>query len=105
MSIRQQIRDMIESGLSNIEIAEIIGRTRSYVAAARCQLNIPSESGRRSNFQGNSVWSADADRYMKHAVSRGMSRREVAEKLGTTKNAVIGRMHRLRQKESAPAGS
>jgi hypothetical protein len=43
-----------------------------------------------------SFWTAEKDKHLRRLEAKGLTARQIAEELGTTRNAVIGRSARLR---------
>ena len=43
-------------------------------------------------------WTQEQTEDLKHMMSKGLAAREIAEQLAVSKNAVVGKMHRLRIK-------
>jgi hypothetical protein len=51
---------------------------------------------RKMRYFAGSFWSPDTDTRLQRLEAEGLSAAKIAEKLGTTRNAVIGRSQRLR---------
>ncbi|WHL30660.1 helix-turn-helix domain-containing protein [Cylindrospermopsis phage Cr-LKS4] len=75
----EQVRELLESGLSNVQIGLIIGRHSSTVGDYRDKLGI------RANLQEDSMVTSAQ---VKTLYASGMKQIEIARKLGITRQRV-----------------
>jgi hypothetical protein len=81
------------AGLTSREIAVLLGSTPPAIQTRARKLRLFSPL-RRNGFNG--FWAPERDEELKRHEAAGLSASEIAVLLRTTRNAVIGRSHRLR---------
>lgn len=90
----QALQTGLSEGLSDRELSSRIGRTLRGVSRKRRQLGIaPIYRQERHRWCD---WTKEREAKLIELVAAGLSNGKIAEEMGITRNAVIGKSHRLR---------
>lgn len=87
-----ELRRLVAEGLNSYDIADRMGRTRSSILARMPRI------GAKSQCLINQTWTEQDDAALRQMVAENCTARQMAEKLNTTRNAIIGRMRRINLK-------
>lgn len=89
----ETLRNAIEAGKSANDLAAFFGMTRSALLKAARRTTGLAPVDKRARRE---AWPAERDAELKKRWGEGASAAKIAEELGITRNAVIGRAHRLK---------
>lgn len=77
---KRKLKELYDSGHTNEQIAEIIGRTSAAVACQKCQLNL--------NPRGYNIWTPEELALLMELVGQGLDDKDIAVRIDRTPNAI-----------------
>ena len=102
MSKAAQIRELIDAGLTNREIAEQVGKKPNHIRAVRSKWKKVEWKEIKVRDMGTyRSWSPDEIQVLDRLSRSGLTYSQLAEKFGCTRNAIAGRLNRNRQLQPA----
>lgn len=104
------IRCCLDAGCTVSQVATLLQRSRNSIYQKRLRLGLPPfwpdqqrVVGRRGPVMEKRIWKGERLDRLRTMREAGLSMREIAACVGTTKNAVIGAIHRhLHPQEAQP---